>query len=289
MKIMIIANPNAGGFRKVSMNSIKNYLEEKGADVTVYWTVKKGDAKDHAANIKEGEYDVVVAAGGDGTVNEVINGIAKKKINFGVIPAGTVNVFAIETGIPFDSFKACDVILQNNTKKINLGIADDRYFVLMASAGFDAYVAYNIHAGLKSVAGRLGFVLHGIFLLLFYKFPKIKITTGHGTYYGYTVIVSNMKMYAGKIHITPNASFLSNDFEVCILTKKGAISIIKFLFYVLFKKQTSMNELTFLHAKKITLESNSPCSIQADGDGIGGLPKKIKIMKRALSVVLPRA
>ena len=287
MKIMIIANPNAGGFRKVSMNSIKNYLEEKKGDVTVYWTLKKGDAKDRAAKIKKGEYDVVVAAGGDGTVNEVINGIAKKKINFGVIPAGTANVFATETGIPFDPFKACDVILQNKTKKINLGAVDDRYFALMASAGFDAYVAYNIHAGLKSVAGRLGFVLHGIFLLLYYKFPKIKITTDSGTYSGYTVIVSNMKLYAGKIYVTPGASFLNDDFEVCVLTKKGAVSIIKFLFYVLFKKQTSMKELTFFRAKEITLESGSPCSIQADGDGIGELPKKIKIVKGALSVVLP--
>ena len=141
MNIMVVANPKAGGFKKVSMNSIKSYLEENGADVTVYWTVKKGDAKDRAANIKEGEYDVVVAAGGDGTVNEMINGLAKKKINFGIIPAGTVNVFAIETGIPFDPFKACDVILQNKAKTINLGVAGERYFVMMISAGFDAYVA----------------------------------------------------------------------------------------------------------------------------------------------------
>jgi YegS/Rv2252/BmrU family lipid kinase len=287
MKILVIANPNAGGFKKVSIDNIKSRLSKKGAFVTVFLTGKKGDAKDFALGIKEGEYDVVAAAGGDGTINEVINGIAGRDINFGVIPAGTVNVFAIETGIPFDPLKACDVILQNKAVKINLGKVDERYFTLMASAGFDAHVAYKIHGGLKSMLGKFGYVLHGIPLLIFYKFPKIKVTADGNTYYGYTVIVSNMKLYAGKIHITKNASFFKDDFEVCVLTKRGIAAVLKFFIYVLFGQQRSFKGLTFFRAKELIMESDLHCCIQADGDGIGALPKKIKIIKNALTVILP--
>ena len=104
---------------------------------------------------------------------------------------------------------------------------------------------------------------------------------------GYTVIVSNMSYYAGKITITPDASFFKDDFEVCILTQKGPLAVIKFLFYVLFKSQHLYKAVTFCKAKEITLTSDEACYLQADGDGLGTLPKRIRIEKAALTVVIP--
>jgi YegS/Rv2252/BmrU family lipid kinase len=287
MKILIIANPNAGGFKKISTERLKEYLTGKGAFVTLTLTTKKGNAKEIAENVEEGEYDVVAAAGGDGTVNEVVNGLAGRGISLGVIPMGTVNVFALETGIPFSPLKACDVILKNHVTKINLGRVDLRYFTLMVSTGFDAHVAYRIHGGLKSFLGMLAYFIHGLLLIIFYKFPKITVTTDDGVYHGYTVIISNMKLYAGRVTVTPEASFTKDDFEVCILTKKGIGAVFKFLFYVLFKSQRLYKALTFFKAKELKLTSDAPCHVQVDGDGIGSLPKKVTIVKDALSVVLP--
>ncbi|MFC1854913.1 diacylglycerol/lipid kinase family protein [Thermodesulfobacteriota bacterium] len=287
MKILLIANPAAGTFKKAHLDKVTNYLSEKGAKVTVMLTQKGGDATTFAANVKKGEYDVVTAYGGDGTLNEVINGLAEKDTPLGLIPAGTVNVFALETKIPFNQIKACDVILKNNVVSINLGRADDKYFVLMVSAGFDAHVAYNIHGGLKSLFGKMGFVLHGIYLLIFYRFPKIKITADGETHYGYTVIISNMKLYAGNLYITENASFYNNDFEICILKNKGVVSVVKFLISIVLNRHHKNKALSFIKAKDLKLECDSDCCIQVDGDGHGRLMNRIEIVENALKVVIP--
>ncbi len=288
MRIFIIANPNAGGFKKISAEKIKSYLEERGAEVTLRLTTKRGDASDFAAAVKSDEYDVVVAAGGDGTLNEVINGIAGRGITFGLIPMGTVNVVALETEIPFDPYGACDVLLKNKPQKVSLGRVDGMYFILMLSAGFDALVAYKVHGGLKSFLGKFAYMLQGILMLFTYKFPKITVTAAGKRYKGYSVIISNMKLYAGKgIIINPDASFFEDDLQACVLRKKGPLAILRFLFHVIFRTQHRFKELTYFRAKEITLESESRCSIQADGDAIGVLPKKVTIAKGALDILLP--
>ena len=108
------------------------------------------------------KYDIVIAAGGDGTINEVVNGLAGSKIKMGIIPLGTANAFAAEFDIPFDVVKACGVIIKGKTKTIDLGIAKKRYFALCAGVGFDANTIKGVKLREKKLFGSFAFVLSGI-------------------------------------------------------------------------------------------------------------------------------
>ena len=131
-KVLIIANPTAGsGKGKMHIKSIESFFVRKKIQADIYMTTKPQEATLIAK--KGGNYDCIIAAGGDGTINEVVNGIAKTKMPLGIIPLGTENVLASALKIPTHPLKACENILKNNPKIIDLGLAKNRYFILSNS------------------------------------------------------------------------------------------------------------------------------------------------------------
>ncbi len=161
MKIKLIANPVAGRQALLKIRNAENCLRQCGADVDLTLTRARGDARAAAADARRNGFDRVVAAGGDGTLNEVINGLAPSPIPLAFLPLGTVNVFALEAGIPFAVEAACRIALEGDVRPICLGWAGDTRFLLMAGIGFDAEVVYGINLRLKRLAGKLAYLAGG--------------------------------------------------------------------------------------------------------------------------------
>lgn len=288
--IMLIANPAAGraGDRKIAQ--LAGYLQSHGASVEVSITEKRGDAREYAMRAARSDKrpDMIVAAGGDGTINEVVNGIAGTEVPMGVIPLGTVNLYALETGIPMDILKACDALLNGIVKKVNVGKVNDRYFILMAGIGFDADVVYRLDLGLKSMIGRLAYVLTGFSRVVSYPFNRLTIEIdGSRTVEGYSIVIGNMKYYGGKISVTPRAGFEKQSLDICVFKGKGTLNMLKYTWGVLRKAHLGFRDVEYSTVRSILVSSPKKTYIQVDGDIFGTLPAVFHIAEEMVSVVLP--
>lgn len=289
MVIKLIANPTAGRGGRGIIYQVQEYLKQRGATVGLFETFQRGDALLAAREARKGGIDMVVAAGGDGTINEIINGLAGSVIPVGIIPLGTVNVFALETGIPMTPLMACDILLNGNPKNINLGKINNHYFLLMAGIGFDAYVVYGLDLRLKRFLGRLSYIITGLGRLFSYPGHSLEIDLDNGKkVQGYGVVVGNMKYYGGTMSITPFADFERNDLDVCIFKKKGVANMLRYTWGVLRKQHLNYPDVEYYTVKGLKVTSHGKTYIQADGDVAGQLPAEFSIAEEGITVMLPK-
>lgn len=288
MRIKLIANPAAGSGKKKTIERVREYLAGKGAFVELYLTGRKGDAVRAAKGAADAGFDTVVAMGGDGTINEVVNGLAGSSTPLGVVPLGTVNVFALETRIPMDPMKACEVVLNGTPKRISLAKVNDHYFLLMAGIGFDAHVVYGLDLRLKRLSGRLSYIISGIGNMFSYSGQHLQIELDNGERLeGYGAVVGNGKYYGGRMSITPFADLERGDLDVCIFEGKRPIDILRYTWGVLRKRHLSYPDVQYRTAKGLKVTSSGKSYIQADGDIVGSLPAVFTIVKDGLMVILP--
>ncbi|MEK6725785.1 MAG: diacylglycerol kinase family protein [Deltaproteobacteria bacterium] len=289
MVIKLIANPTAGRGGKDIILQVRAYLRLRGATVHLYETSKRGDALQAARDARCQNVDIVVGAGGDGTINEIINGLAGSDIPLGVIPLGTVNVFALETGIPMDPVGACNIILEGLPRKLNLGRVNGRYFLLMGGVGFDAYVVYGLDVRLKRLSGRLSYLLTALGRGLTYRSSPLEIELDSGKKInGYGTVVGNMKYYGGTISITPFADMERNDLDVCIFKSKGFGNILRYTWGVMRNRHLTYPDVEYHTVKSLKITSKGKTYIQADGDVVGQLPAEFSTAEEGITVILPK-
>ena len=170
----------------------------------------------------QGGFDRIVAAGGDGTLNEAINGLAPSSLPLGFLPLGTTNVFALEAGIPFAVEKACDIALDGAPTPVCLGAADGARFLLMAGVGFDAEVVYRVSARLKRWSGKLAYLASAVSLCFARLPPRSKSSARTAPFFGaYSLIIGNGRLYGGRFSVTPEASLTEDLLDVCLFRKWG--------------------------------------------------------------------
>lgn len=288
MRIKLIANPAAGSGRIKTIEQVREYLECKGASVDLYLTGKRGDAVLAAKVAAEEGFDTVVVMGGDGTLNEVVNGLAGSSVNLGFIPLGTVNVFALETGIPMDPIKACDVIYNGSPTKISLGRVNDRYFVLMAGIGFDAYVVYGVNLKLKRFSGRISYVIKALTSLFSFPGYQLEIELDNGERIAaYGIVVGNGKYYGGSMSVTPSAELTRGDLDVCLFKGKGPANMLRYVWGIMRRKHLGYSDVEYRTVKGLRVSSKGESYIQADGDAVGKLPAEFSVLRDGVSVILP--
>ena len=289
--IKLIANPTAGRAGGKKLELAAGYLSGKGVTVDICITQKRGDALEAARSAATCAQrpDIAVACGGDGTINEVVNGLAGSTVRLGVIPLGTVNLYAMETGIPMDVKGACDVLLYGKSRRIRLGRVNDRYFILMAGVGFDADVVYRIDLALKRKLGRVTYVLTGLGRLARYGYGHVEVEFDTSRKVsGYSVVAGNMKFYGGRLSVTPYADFLKDQLDVCVFKGKGTFNMIRYTWGVMRGKHLKFEDVEYVTAKTVRITSAKKTYIQIDGDACGILPAELSKTGECLWVVLPR-
>lgn len=275
-KLFVIFNPAARGQKSRRMRRL---LEARtNRHITLAPTQHAGDATQLSARAVREGYPVVVAAGGDGTINEVINGFGKSDVALGVLPGGTVNVFARELGLPLDVDAAWSVVERGRTRQIDLGCASangaPRYFVQLAGAGFDARAVANASWELKKKIGPLSYVWAGLGAL-FERPPLPAIFVGNGRFYG------------GEFALFPAARLDDGKLDVCVFENRGAWSVLRYGWAVWRGTHTKLQGVRYFQTEVFTPEVSQALPFQLDGELVGRTPVKFSVIPRALRVIVP--
>jgi diacylglycerol kinase (ATP) len=256
-------------------------------------TTGPGTAGDIARQaIAEGT-EVILAAGGDGTINEVIDGMAHSSIPLGILPAGTANVLSTEIGLGRNLKQAARLIPQCVGRRIALGRLDygttSRHFLSMAGVGFDAHIVYNLNARLKLRLGKMAYWLSG-FTQTVRRFPEFEIEIDglHRSVCSFA-LVSRVRNYGGDFEIARSASLLEDRFEVVLFRGRHALPYLKYVFGMITGRLQRMDGVTFLSAQNIRVfdPADRRVYIQVDGEYAARLPASIALVPNALTVLLP--
>ena len=287
MKIKLIANPIAGGNALASIRRAQEYLVFHGCSVELSLTGARGDARKAAAEAKNAGFDRIVAAGGDGTLNEVINGLAPSAIPLAFLPLGTTNVFALEAGIPFDVEQACAIALDGSPQPVCLGLAGETRFLLMASAGFDADVVYRVSGRLKRWTGKFAYLASGLRRLAGPLSAPIEVVREDGsTVCGYHVILGNGRLYGGRFSVTPDASLAEEALDVCVFLKKGRLPLLRCAAKIAAGRRLARPDAETFKARSVIVRGEG-VPVQIDGDHLGRLPMTFRALSDELVLVLP--
>ena len=204
MTTVIIANPKSGSFNEPMLSKCADLLHSQLGNVSVKYTETQGNAGVIAS---ESGADMVIAAGGDGLINEIAAGIAGKDILFSALPFGTVNVFCREFGIPLNPIKAVKTLKTSRTRKISLGFLDDHPFVLMCGFGYDARVVKQVVSKGYSKHKTIAHCLEGVSSLIV-QYPELTLNMNEQTICAYHIIISLARLYAGNFTLS---NLIKND------------------------------------------------------------------------------
>jgi len=291
-RLLAIYNPTSGGghFRR-DVPLIVESLGALGFSVQEAPTERAGHATElAAAAVREGA-DVVCAIGGDGTVNEVVNGMAGGDVPLAIIPTGTVNVLAIELGIPLDPPDACRLAALGHVISVDLGLAGDRYFALMAGAGVDAAVVSSLNPTLKKALREAAFAIQGIAKYLTGDSPLIRIETDEECIDGYFVVLGNAANYGGNFGVTPLADMRDGLLDVCVLTDKSFFEFAGYWLAALLSAPMQHSKVRYFRTREAHLTvapgESGEVLVQTDGEPAGRLPIDCRIVPGALRVVVP--
>jgi len=289
--LMAIFNSHSGGggYRR-DLPLILDSLRGLGYDVEERETAGVGDATRLAREAVEQGLDLVCAIGGDGTVNETINGLAGAEVPLAIVPTGTVNVLAMELGIPLEPPDAVKLLEVGTVSWIDLGLAGDRYFGLMAGVGMDAAVVASLNPVLKKAFKEAAFAVQGFANYLTKEEPLIRVTTAERTVEGYFAVFGNSSNYGGGFGITPLADMRDGLLDVCVLKDKSFLSTIWYWSAALINAHIKHPKVEYFRteaAEIVTVEEGKEVLVQTDGEVAGKLPITCRVVPRSLRVVVP--
>lgn len=266
---------------------IHYYLNELGIHVETVVTQNAANAYKIAQQCAENKYDLVIAAGGDGTINAVINGIACSETALGIIPLGTINVLALLMNIPGELRAACQIIGRGKIRTIDLGKANGRYFSSLLGVGFDAYTIHVVNSKLRRIIGGAAYIITGIFNLIRYQFRTIRLTIDNQQIKrsGYLVVVGNGKYYSANMVISPQAKMDDGYLDVVIFKSHNFFRLITYFWKLRTGNLTDLPDVEYHQGKHISITREGNHFIHVDGEFSGHTPVDITICTSALKVV----
>jgi len=301
---LLIHNPNAGyggSGRRRKLDEARRILALSGIEADLRETRAPGEATSmaHRASV-EGRH-LVIACGGDGTLNEIVNGLATQenghRVPLALLPGGTANVLAKEMGLPWDIPAAAEKLVHGEIKEIALGLATPvkepskaRYFLSVAGAGPDGMIVYSIDLELKARLGILAYWWQGAREVFRYKFPHFRIVTGEKKLDVSLAVVGRTKHYGGPFRITDEADLFAEQFEIMGLTTRSGFRYLSYLPTLWAGKLRGTDGVHHWKAKSIVCEplDANPVYAQIDGEPLARLPVEFKIVPRALRLLVPR-
>jgi YegS/Rv2252/BmrU family lipid kinase len=283
-EIFVILNPAARSERAKSM--VKKIESLRGC--TRRLTAAPGDARNLAARAVEEGYRTIVAAGGDGTVNEVVNGIVGSDAALGILPVGTMNVFAAELGLPGDLDEAWAIIRAGRTRRIDLLRANSQYFVQLAGVGLDAQVVQATSWNFKKNFGPLSYVISAAQIAAQTP-PRLIVEADGVEREGSFVLIGNGRYYGGPVAFFKDARIDDGKLDVLIFKNLGYLDIARYLGTIFMGKHTSLPDVEYFQTKKAAVRSEDDVPVEVDGEVVGQLPVTFRVSSRKLRVVAPVA
>jgi diacylglycerol kinase (ATP) len=296
VRTCVIFNPVARGNKA---RRFRRQLETGGAQCSLKATCAPGDARRLAAEAVREGFDLVVAAGGDGTVNEVLNGLGDAPEGFartrlGVLPLGTVNVFARELGLPLRIEQAWDVLRRGRETRIDLPCAEftangalrRHYFIQLAGAGMDARAIELVDWEHKKKIGPLAYVIAG-WKALREPQPQITARTGERTVAGEFVLVGNGRFYGGPVPAFPRADLRDGLLDICVLPRLNWRTLLRCTPNLLLRREAPAGVVRNFQAASFELTAEPQAAFELDGEWAGRLPVTFSVEREKLRVIVP--
>ncbi|MEC1179758.1 diacylglycerol kinase [Metasolibacillus meyeri] len=289
----IIYNPTSGreAFKK-HLPEVLEKLEIAGYETSCHATTCEGDARVAAKEAVEREFDVVIAVGGDGTLNEVVAGISpfEKRPRLGLIPMGTTNDFARAIHIPRKIDEAVDIIIKGDTLPVDVGtLNDNRYFINIAAGGRITELTYEVPSKMKTVLGQLAYYLKGIEMIPSIKATHMKIEIDDEVFDGNAMmfLCGLTNSVGGFEKIAPDASINDGLFTVMVLKECSITDFIKIASLALRGEHLNDPHLIYRKASKVTVTSDDEVHLNLDGEYGGDAPATFQNLKQHIEVFVP--
>lgn len=292
---MLIYNPRAGQFGRRGEAKIARavrILEAAGHSTTVAPTTGPRTAGAIARRHIDRGASLILAAGGDGTINEVAEGMLHTNVPLGILPGGTANVLAMEMKLGSRLDRVAERINGLVPRRVPVGhvICDggvSRHFLLMAGAGLDAHIVYHVNAGLKARVGKLAYWAAG-WSMLGRRLPQIQVQACGREWLCSFALVSKVRNYGGDFEIARSVTLFEDQFEVVLFQGDSTLPYVKYFAGMALNRLRGMKGVTVLRTSHLKLESDDPrVYLQIDGEFAGRLPAEIRMTPDALTVLVP--
>lgn len=291
-RVKVVYNPTAGNRKRKRLSIALKELKKHAKKVKVSATRYAGDGANRAykglfrKNDKK-PYDVIAAAGGDGTIAEVANGMRFSDTPLLVLPLGTANVLAREIGLPISMQKVAKTFENLSVKKVWPGYMNGKRFVMMVGAGFDSLAVAALEVNLKKRIGAAAYVVAAFKAVKRMKDLNVVVTIDGVEHQCASVIVTKGRLYGGPFVIAPDAGLEKSHFDVVIMPKGGLSGALRYGLALPFNRLHTLKDVTILKATEVTIDSPNALPIQADGDFVGMAPVTMTIDEAPLNILAP--
>jgi len=287
--ILIIVNPAAGRARSSErrLGRFVAALERQGCTVVLRRAGPSPGQVERLAGQAEPGFDAIVAAGGDGTISAVVNGLGGRAVPFGVLPLGSANVLAREIRLPRAPEALASLITTGPVSPIWLGRVGERAFVMMASAGFDSEIVAALSPELKRRVGRLAFAWG--FLVRLWHCPACELTVrADGVEYrAAAVVAAKGRHYAGPFVVAPGADLAEPVLELVLLDRRGRWAMLRYATALFLGRVPRLGDIAIVRARQASVAGNRALPVQADGEIVGELPITLAVADRPLLLIRP--
>lgn len=288
----IIYNPTSGKelFKRM-LPDVLIKLEKAGYETSAYATEREGDATLEAERALKQQYDILIVAGGDGTLNEVVNGIAEQpnRPKLGVIPMGTVNDFGRALHLPNDIMGALDVIIEGHSTKVDIGKMNNRYFINLAAGGQLTQVSYETPSKLKSIVGSFAYYIKGFEMLPQMKAVDLRIEYDDKVFQGEALLflLGLTNSMAGFEKLVPDAKLDDGYYTLIIVEKANLAELGHIMTLASRGEHTKHPKVIYEKAKSINISSYTEMQLNVDGEYGGKLPANFLNLERHIDVFTP--
>ncbi len=292
--IDIICNPSSGKQKfQQNIQDIKKILEEEGRKVTIYYTKKKYDAKKFTIASCKGSTDLIISVGGDGTLNEVVNGLMESdhKLPLAIYPTGTVNDFAnyFQLSTKVEDFH--EMIERAEEKAVDVGVANDHYFINVAAGGKITEVAHKVSSDAKTILGRMAYILEGArdFPREVFKPVQLKLSVD-GEMVEKEVLfflISNTQFVGGFKQLMNKAKTDDGKLDFLIIEKIPVKDFFNIFLKAFNGSHLNHPKVFYKNIENVKIEAAPPMEIDVDGEYLGNTPVEISVCKKAVKILVP--
>lgn len=285
-RVLVVHNPTAGLLTRWRLRRVLRHLQRLGATVTLRRTTARGDAEAFASAASCRDFDVIVAAGGDGTVNEVANGLADPDLPLAILPLGTANLLAAEIGLPTTARALANTIVCGRAMRINLGLANDRRFLMMAGVGFDAHVVARVDPRFKRLLGQAVYWFESLAGMFRFRERHYQVVIDGRAYAAASLVIANGRHYGGPFTCTPEARLDDPHLHVCLFGRAGAWNVLRYGWALLRGRLHRLPDVRVIRGSTVLVDGARGEPVQCDGDIAVRLPLEARPTGLAVPVIV---
>ena len=260
-------------------------LRRRGCALTLAETAAPGDAERLARAADAASFDLVVAAGGDGTINEVINGLSGSALPLAILPLGTANLLAAEVGLTGSARRVAETIADQPPRPVFLGSANGRRFALMVGVGFDARVVARLDLRLKRAIGKIAYLLAALGQLVAYRAPHYLVEIDGRSFRAAALVIAKGHYYGGHFSIAPAARVDEPQLYVALFERAGRWNLLRYALALLMGRLGRLSDVRVVPARAVSVRGEPGEAVQADGDLVATLPLAVTLAEAPLALV----